>query len=978
MIAELSAEPIPSGQPIRPPSPSPLPIPDYLRGHGMVKCLHAIGPLLQAARATVREGARRLVESHPDAPFDAETVEEALAVNLAEPLLTMMTRVMILELNVARLEDRLQGATPRERFDSFLSGLETPAMAEELLEQYPALLPQIVNRLNQWTAFSLEFLRHISSDWHAIRETFFPCDPGLLVSIRGGAGDTHKDGRSVMIASFSGGVRLVYKPRSLAADEHFQELLAWLNGRGAEPRFRLLKTLERGSHGWVEFIANEPCQTAEEVYRFYRRQGAYVAILYALEASDFHCENLIASGENPMLIDLEALFHPRLDPISSNRADYVAGRTLGYSALRVGLLPQRFWANEEHDGVDMSGLGSAAGQLTPSPVPQWEHSDTDEMCLVRRRVEMPGSDNRPTWKGDAVNAFDYAEAIAGGFSSMYRTLLKHREELLHLIRCFSDDEVRVILRATQTYSTLLHESFHPDVLRDQRDRDALFDRLNDAAEFRPALKRVIPTERADMLQGDVPLFTTRPCSRHLWTSGHERIDNYFGEPGLALVESRIQQLSEADLERQLWIVRASIATLASSVEGPVKTRRASASNREIGPRQFLSAARGIGDRIEELALHGDGEVSWIGLVAVDDHQWRLAPLGPDLYDGLAGMVLFLAYLGDVTEDRRYTALANSALQTLRGQTEDNRSPWMTGGFIGWGGLIYTFSHLASLWSDPSLRAEAERMADRVPGLISSDKHLDIIGGAAGCVLALDSLYRSKPSGIAMRAALACGHRLLETSRRFERGIGWVQPDLGPAPITGFAHGNAGIAYALLKLFELTGEPRFASAAGGAMEYERALFSAEQQNWPDLRERRTADFLTAWCHGAPGIGLARLCSLRSMDDQPLRREIDAALDTTLQRGFGGNHTLCHGDLGNLELLVQAARILHEPQWKVRADGIAAAILADVPETGWVCGNPLGLESPGLMTGLAGIGYELLRLAEPARLPSVLALERPIGL
>ena len=36
-------------------------------------------------------------------------------------------------------------------------------------------------------------------------------------------------------------------------------------------------------------------------------------------------------------------------------------------------------------------------------------------------------------------------------------------------------------------------------------------------------------------------------------------------------------------------------------------------------------------------------------------------------------------------------------------------------------------------------------------------------------------------------------------------------------------------------------------------------------------------------------------------------------------------------------------------------------------GWICGNPLGVESPGLMTGISGIGYALLRLADPVPRP-----------
>jgi lantibiotic modifying enzyme len=44
-------------------------------------------------------------------------------------------------------------------------------------------------------------------------------------------------------------------------------------------------------------------------------------------------------------------------------------------------------------------------------------------------------------------------------------------------------------------------------------------------------------------------------------------------------------------------------------------------------------------------------------------------------------------------------------------------------------------------------------------------------------------------------------------------------------------------------------------------------------------------------------------------------------------------------------------------------------------GWICANPADIESPGLMTGLAGIGYGLLRQAEPDRPPSILTLEGP---
>jgi lantibiotic modifying enzyme len=53
---------------------------------------------------------------------------------------------------------------------------------------------------------------------------------------------------------------------------------------------------------------------------------------------------------------------------------------------------------------------------------------------------------------------------------------------------------------------------------------------------------------------------------------------------------------------------------------------------------------------------------------------------------------------------------------------------------------------------------------------------------------------------------------------------------------------------------------------------------------------------------------------------------------------------------------------------RGFGIIAAISA----TGWKCGMALNVETVGLMFGLVGIGYGMLCLTGPGRVPAVLAL------
>jgi len=81
------------------------------------------------------------------------------------------------------------------------------------------------------------------------------------------------------------------------------------------------------------------------------------------------------------------------------------------------------------------------------------------------------------------------------------------------------------------------------------------------------------------------------------------------------------------------------------------------------------------------------------------------------------------------------------------------------------------------------------------------------------------------------------------------------------------------------------------------------------------------------------------------------------------------------LDSREILIQASRICFDRDCQAQVDRLAAMILEHIDTHGWLCGLPLSIESPGLMTGLAGIGYQLLRLAEPARVPAVLVLEAP---
>ncbi len=950
-------------------------------------------PLINRAGARLRDGIEQLLHTFPLAPFELETAVSIFLKPLPQLLISILHRTLILELNVARLEDKLHGSNAEERYQDFLSQLLEPKFALKLLQEYPIIARQTTIILNNWVTFNFEFLNHLCTDWSTICNEFsLDQKPGNLVNVKGNAGDRHRNGRSVLITEFSSGFRLVYKPRSLAIEKQFQHLLSWLNSHNAIS-FQTINIIDRGSYGWGEYINNKPCQTPQEVTRFYERQGGYLALLYALEATDFHYENLIASGEHPVLVDLESLFHPRVaDSLRRQQSDLFSGNMMAYSVLRIGLLPQRLWVDEESDGVEISGLSATPGQLSPTPIVQWKNTGTDEMHIVRERMPLSGSQNRPTLNGDEINVLDHVDAITDGFCQIYSILLSHQEKLSNpngLLASFLQHQIRVILRPTRTYAVLLQESYHPDLLRNALDRERFFDKLWVGIEEdnNYLMPKVIPHERQDLLNGDIPLFTSRPNSRHLWSSSGECIPDFFDESAWAFVQDRLQQLSNADLENQLWFIRASLATLTSAVEQPKLQAYLPSQPKQAAECELLfSAAEKVGRRLESLALKSQDKAHWVGLTPITQNHNAVVSLGSDLYSGLPGIILFLAHLGNLTDEPRYTRLAKAGFNSWQEQIDQNRSSLTpVGAYNGWGGMIYTLANLSNLWQAPSLLEEAVDIVQLLPPLIEKDTTFDVVGGAAGCIVSLATLYKLLPDAKIVDVLTQCGEHLLKTAQPMQPGLGWLSKKMtSRQPLTGMSHGGAGIAWALFELANLTGENRFYEAAIEAIRYERSLYSPEAQNWFDLRENSIPSAGTsgeshkctvAWCHGAPGIGLARLLSLPYFEDQEVLAEIQTALHTTRAQGFGMSHCLCHGDLGNLELFLLAKDVIGDSNWDEFIAHLVPAILDSFEDHGWLCGNPLWVEEPGLMTGLAGIGYQLLRLAKPEMVPSVLALEAP---
>lgn len=973
----------------------PVKLPRLVQDKSIVGFLDTFKPLIDECSKPLNEAIQELNDKYKkiykQLPFDPKTIKDVFLSGFLPELLIELIQIMVKKCGELRQKGMLKGDTPKQRYEYFLAYMRQKDVALDLLQEYPVLARRLVIMLNNWVKFSIETLERLCKDWIDIKNIFTSKeDPGVIVLDKGNnVGDIHNSGQ-VITLTFSSGFKLLYKPRSLSMDLHFQELLNWLNNKGIEPSFRTLKILNRSTYGWTEFVTFQSCHSEDEISRFYYRQGGYLAILYVLYGTDFHSENLIASGEYPILVDLETLFCPPDKTTSNNKvANYLQD-----SVLRTGLLPTPIFGNKDNKGIDFSGLAGLSGQLTPYPLLYIELSETDEIHIVHKQLRFEEeSTHQPKLNGKDVILQNYVEIIVKGFTEIYQLLQKNVTTLISadgLINRFAKDEVRILLRSTREYGILLTESSNPNMLRNSIACEWLFDNLWKQTKDQPFLLKVIASERESLLQGFIPRFFTYPESINLWCDNNKCVPNFFDKPAIDFVKARLQELSEEDLTKQIWLIRASFVTIIEDSQNiqPKSYKFIPSNNKSTNDKAFIKTASAIGDQLANLAIIDQNKATWLSLQVGKLDNYYISSSKLDLYDGLAGTTLFLAYLGYITNQSVYTDLAKQALENIRQQIgrAKNRDLKNVGGFGGLGAIIYLLNHLSRLWNDPKLITEALEIVPLLPSLIEKDIRFDLIYGSSGCIISLLNLHKfitkSEDLQQIKNIAIQCGNHLISKIETTPQGKAWVTTPEKKPPL-GMSHGVAGIAWSLLELSDFTKDSSFASTAKEALSYERSFFSPQMGNWPDINRDDTDDaknsnekFRITWCHGATGVGIARLLSIKHLsNDKFIEQELSTAIKTVIKGGFGNNHSLCHGDLGNLDFLLQVTENQHGYKIKSQVQNIASIIFNNINKQGWLCGTPLSVESPGLMVGIAGIGYQLLRLASPDIVPSVLCLAPP---
>ena len=659
----------------------------------------------------------------------------------------------------------------RERYRAFADGLLRDGLLD-FFAAYPVLARALATAIESWAGATAAMLENLADDLAALTVAFGTDAVTLPVcALEPGLSDAHGGGRSVAVLTFASGRRLVYKPRSLAPEAAFRDVLLALGAAGAPFDLWAPRVVDRGAHGWMEYVAHAGCADEAALQRFFRRAGALLCVLDLLGANDCHADNLIAGGEHFVLVDAETLLQPR--PHAPHRT--FAAERFWSSVMRTGLLP-RWQLGPDGAAYDLSALGATEPHTSPWPKRRWLRINSDTMHATWESATIDGGAARPLLGDTPVRASDYTEEIAHGFAVTYRFLLARRDALLARngpLRALRGLTTRFLFRDTSVYYGVAYEAFAPDALRDGIDHGIELEALAQAhlGAHEPGAGVILASELRAVTDLDVPAFAAFSDATAL-LAGDERIDGFFAATGHDALAERIAALDESALRAQLVLVRGALhahgVRTAGAAEDHDAMRAAERAALPPSDESLHAQAGAIAAAIRREALASEDGAHWIGFAYLPSaDRLQLAPLGESAYDGNAGIAAFLAAYGWASGEPASRELALAALLPLRATLRDaQRANGLAdrlgiGGIAGCGSLAHALVRAAALLDEPVLLDDAVRAAALItPQRIAADAQLDVVSGAAGAALALLAVFGATGAPAHLERALACGEHLL--------------------------------------------------------------------------------------------------------------------------------------------------------------------------------------------------------------------------
>ncbi|HEP1462823.1 TPA: DUF4135 domain-containing protein [Streptococcus pyogenes] len=412
---------------------------------------------------------------------------------LFETIMFLSMKTLVLDIN--HFSKEIENKS--EAYEQYMQQIREENGINHFFDRYPYLLKQINKEVGLIEeSYSLLFDRFLE-DLSEIRSCFNISEP--LSNVAFSLGDSHSKKQTVVKIAFKE-KSVYYKPKSYHSHSILLELTSLLKSSNI-PSFSLPKSLVKADYCWQLGVAYTS-SNKDEVAKIYFKYGVLAAFSEIFSITNLHMENVIVSGGDLYLIDVETFFQRKLNVQNQNFEGITVDtyQRIYETSLSNGLFPVQF---EKNSAPNVSGISGKGGKRKKGKY-ELINKNRGDMKLVKVDYFQEDGFNIPTLNGKVVEPLDYANEIISGFRECYIFLLSQRSKIKGIVEGFPELKSRALFRNTSDYGKFLQASTNPKYLFSEKKRKNLFSILYDAKHIEHF---IVDNEIKDLMNGDIPYFS---------------------------------------------------------------------------------------------------------------------------------------------------------------------------------------------------------------------------------------------------------------------------------------------------------------------------------------------------------------------------------------------------------------------------------------------------------------------------------------
>ncbi|EKN4180862.1 type 2 lanthipeptide synthetase LanM [Yersinia enterocolitica] len=781
----------------------------------------------------------------------------------------------------------------------------------ELNERYPLLFKISYMHVQHAIIITSTFIDRFNKDYKLIGEKFTTRKMKIKKLITN-LGDLHSIGNGVVFCELEDG-GIIYKTRSANNESIVNNIIDYLKefDGGDDFFIGIPSFIDMDNYSWHQHIKFNNSRSVDDVIMYYKNIGSAIAFFYSIAGVDLHYENIICDNSRPYFIDLECLFS---GPVKYN--------FFSDSILSTCIIPTLSGTPVDRYicgiGIRDIGIGHAYDKTLK----------LDDMLKVRfysTPKEIPNYYNRPLLQELSISPKFIDEEVMKGFKCMKKRIHKHNKKITNILKNSEILKGRILLRSTKFYNDIISAASHPRYTTVPLFRELFIACALSQDEIPEDLIKIELSYLKNCL---IPAFYTDLINKKIYSSNLDE----------AMFDRRFFDLQDLIKHKDCFILKHNNAgfherLLTLSLK-TLHDDRTSMSNdfvkkfKDSSNKKF-SLNNAISFMTSDVVKYKNKDVV-LNLIRSEHGEINtITKMDSSLYYGYGG-TLFLEIFAHVLNPTNNSGERINSIYQLCKKNNKSEINTTYGCFQTNGSFLYLDYLLYKYLEDDVYSNSFIKKINLIIGTLRNEHkiNVDFLNGIAGVLVVccrMYNLFQSKE----LFVIIGYLSRLILEKSKFddEKLVYWGKK------MTGFAHGNSGIVYALALANNTLQENNILKIIKLGINFENQY--KIDSGWRDLRYMNNSIDYNSWCHGAPGVYLSRKAIKDEcfFSDSELHDLIDNDINhfsQTLElRKENTDLSLCHGVFGNA--IISEADIIFDIAYdgeKSLMTGCAGGVYANI--------------------------------------------------